>query len=556
MKIRNKLILILTSLSILIIVIVLNNFIAFNNLNGDAPAINLSGSERMRSYKLAYLTNIYMEERDSNKKTELKSEITKEIATFEKILTGLQSGNAELNLNASNNKETLKKLEDISKNWVTFKEAYNTIITSEDTVKTTEASNYIKSNATVMVEGINDVVSTLDKDSSNKIATSKKISIMFLILSLVIILFSFYIISKSVLKPLDKLIEIMKNIADGEGDLTNRININRKDEIGELSKWFDIFIANIHEIVKSVGETSKNVKLTSEQISNTSYETSKATEVIAIAIQEVSEGTVTQTRQVDNMFNMVNSMSEYIKNSSEIINSVLEDSKSTENEASLGNTQVKTAIDQLNVLSTNTNDVSERLQLLVESSKEIGRIIEMITDISDQTNLLALNASIEAARAGEHGKGFAVVAEEVRKLADETVTATKQIIPIVNNIQLETSAAREHMQNNVNEVEREVHLMKTAEAALEDIVEKAKSTYNGVKTIDEINSKINSSFVNIEQAAKSITDIVNENSDNTQNVAASVEEQTASVEEVAAGVSELSEMSNRLYEKVARFKVN
>jgi methyl-accepting chemotaxis protein len=556
MKIRNKLILILTSLSILIIVIVLNNFLAFNNLNGDAPAINLSGSERMRSYKLAYLTNIYMEETDSNKKTELTSQITTEIATFEKILTGLQNGNAELNLNASNNEETLKKLEAISLSWLTFKEAYNTIITSDDTVKKQEASNYIKSNAATMVKNINDVVSTLDKDSSKKITTSKNISIMFLILSLVIILFSFYIISKSVLKPLDTLIEIVKNIAAGEGDLTKRININRKDEIGELSKWFDIFIANINDIVRSVGDTSKNVKLTSEQISNTSYETSKATEIIAIAIQEVSEGTVTQTRQVDNMFNMVNSMSEYLKNSSDIINSVLDDSKSTENEALLGNTQVKTAINQLNVLSTTTNNVSERLQLLVESSKEIGRIIEMITDISDQTNLLALNASIEAARAGEHGRGFAVVAEEVRKLADQTVTATKQIIPIINNIQSETSSAREHMQNNVNEVEKEVHLMKTAEQALNDIVEKAKSTYNGVKTIDEINSKINSSFVNIEEAAKSITDIVNENSDNTQNVAASVEEQTASVEEVAASVSELSEMSNRLYEKVARFKVD
>jgi methyl-accepting chemotaxis protein len=556
MKIRNKLILILTSLSILIIVIVLNSFIAFNNLNGDAPAINLSGSERMRSYKLAYLTNIYMEETDSNKKTELKSEITTEIATFEKILTGLQSGNAELNLNASNNEETLKKLEDISKNWVAFKEAYNTIVTSEDTVKKQDASNYIKSNAATMVKNINDMVSVLDTDSSKKITTSKSISIMFLILSLVIMLFSFYIISKSVLKPLDKLIEIVKNIADGEGDLTKRINISRKDEIGELSKWFDIFIANINDIVRSVGDTSKNVKITSEQISNTSYETSKATEIIAIAIQEVSEGTVTQTRQVENMFNMVTAMSEYLKNSSEIINNVLDDSKSTENEALIGNTQVKTAINQLNVLSTTTNGVSERLQLLVESSKEIGRIIEMITDISDQTNLLALNASIEAARAGEHGRGFAVVAEEVRKLADQTVTATKQIIPIINNIQSETSSAREHMQNNVNEVEKEVHLMKTAEAALTDIVKRAKSAYNGVKSIDEINSNINSSFLNIEEAAKSITDIVNENSDNTQNVAASVEEQTASVEEVAASVSELSEMSNRLYEKVARFKVN
>ena len=180
----------------------------------------------------------------------------------------------------------------------------------------------------------------------------------------------------------------------------------------------------------------------------------------------------------------------------------------------------------------------------------------MITEISDQTNLLALNASIEVTRAGEHGKGFAVVAEEVRKLAEQTVMATKQIIPIINNIQLETSTAKEHMKNNVMEVEKEVHLMKNAESALNGIVEKAKSTYNGVETIDEINAKINISFVSIEEAIKNISNIVNENSDNTQNVAASVQEQTASVEEVAASVSLLSEMSNGLYEKVARFKVN
>ena len=454
-----------------LIIIVLNNFIAFNNLNGDAPAINLSGSERMRSYKLAYLTNIYMEETDNNKKTELKSEITTEIATFEKILTGLQMGNAELNLNASNNGETLKKLEDISKNWLAFKEAYNIIITSEDTVKNTEASNYIKSNAATMVKSINDVVSTLDKDSSNKIITSKKISIMFLILSLIIILLSFYIISKSVLKPLDMLIQIMKNIADGEGDLTKRININRNDEIGELSRWFDIFIANINDIVRSVGDTSKNVKLTSEQISNTSYETSKATEIIAIAIQEVSEGTVTQTRQVDNMFNMVNSMSEYIKNSSEIINSVLDDSKSTESEALLGNTQVKTAINQLNVLSTTTNDVSERLQLLVESSKEIGRIIEMITDISDQTNLLALNASIEAARAGEHGRGFSVVAMEVQKLANNSGEFAKEINVILTKLSEEITNINNEINNIDEQSDIQIAASKNVNFAVSKLVE-------------------------------------------------------------------------------------
>ena len=129
---------------------------------------------------------------------------------------------------------------------------------------------------------------------------------------------------------------------------------------------------------------------------------------------------------------------------------------------------------QLDGISNTSNEVSIKLGKLEESSNEIGRIVELITEISDQTNLLALNASIEAARAGELGKGFAVVAEEVRKLADETASATKQIIPIINNIQIETSSTRNNMKHTVSEVDKEVEFMKKCSHSLISIVTKSQ----------------------------------------------------------------------------------
>lgn len=539
----------------LTIFIVITNFITFNSLKGDAPSINLSGSERMRSYKLAYMANMYINEKDAAKKNELKSNIEKEMSQFENILTGLEKGDEALNLHAENNKDFLQKLQNVDNRWKGFKKEYTNIISSSNIDDSTKSLKYINENVNSMVNDINDIVSWLDSNSNKKVLWAKELSSIFLIIALIIIAASLITIRKTIINYLEDLVQRMKDISSGNGDLTKRMNINSKDEIGELAKWFNVFVENINYIIVSVKDTSSNVKNISEQISDISYQNSQATETIAVSAQEVSEGSLEQTNQANDLFDKVNILSEKIEAISQIINKVLVHSMDTEQKALSGNKDLEVSVTQLNVISNTTNEVSMRLSKLEESSKEISRIVELITEISDQTNLLALNASIEAARAGESGKGFAVVAEEVRKLADETADATKQIIPIINNIQSETSITKTNMRQTVNEVDKEVEFMQKCSQSLISIVEKAKDTYYGVQSITKINEEITNEFNNIKQTATIISEIADKNSEDTQSVAASVEEQTASVEEVAASVASLSELANELHNKVSGFKV-
>jgi len=292
------------------------------------------------------------------------------------------------------------------------------------------------------------------------------------------------------MKPINTLIHRVKESARGEGDLTHRLAMTRNDEIGELARWFDQFIAKIHDIIVAVRTSTEEVALGSSQI--------------AAASDEMSRGMKEQSDEIMQISTAVEEMSASIvsvaQRSSVAANRASESGKVAEN----GGKIVDQTIDVMNTINESVTSSAGAVRELGVRGQEIGHIIDVINDIADQTNLLALNAAIEAARAGKHGLGFAVVADEVRKLADRTTNATAQVAESITMIQTETSEAVVRMESGTQQMTTGVEQATRAGKSLQEIVSNAHDVSQMIKSIAsaaEAQSAIS------EQVSKSITSI-------------------------------------------------
>ncbi len=277
------------------------------------------------------------------------------------------------------------------------------------------------------------------------------------------------VLANRIKNPINQVLEMVQTIAQGEGDLTKKISVKSSDEIGELAKWFNAFIDKLHEIISRVANTTNHV-------ASSAVELSASSKQIASAAQEQTS----QTDQVATaMQEMTSTVVDVAKNSSEAAKSA----KEAASLAAKGGDVVTQTIEGMNRIAQSVNESAKTIEALGKGSEQIGEIIKVINDIADQTNLLALNAAIEAARAGEQGRGFAVVADEVRKLAERTTTATKEIGGMIKGIQGDTRSAVESMQAGTKEVETGVELADQAGESLRQIVGAVQNVMDMVQQI-------------------------------------------------------------------------
>lgn len=411
-------------------------------------------------------------------------------------------------------------------------------------------------------------------------------------------------------KPLGQLVTMLKDIAEGEGDLTARIKIQSEDELGEVAKWFNVFVGKIQEIMRQVDNSAERVAATSGELTAATEQNASVAQQITTAIDELTKGNSVQTAMINNVAENVaqfakavdgiaagaQEQSQNVSVTGQQIKQVAERakdlairidgfSKSSEQNyqaAQNGGQAVTRSIDSMKRIQNAVLDSSEKISRLGQQSQQIGEIIQVIDDIAEQTNLLALNAAIEAARAGEHGKGFAVVADEVRKLAERSGHATKEIASLITGIQRDTTASVQAMQVGTQEVEAGVDIVKGAGSALEEILSVVQqSTSELVEIIQAINA-ISESSSEVEQAVENVAAITEENTAATEEMAAttgeveksitsiasvveqsaasaeelsaSIEEVNASTEEIASSAEGLHTMSKDLQSLVKQFK--
>jgi methyl-accepting chemotaxis protein len=280
---------------------------------------------------------------------------------------------------------------------------------------------------------------------------------------------AWWVLQYKVLLPLDRLARRMRDIAEGDGDLTGRLEVRGHDELDEVGRWFNVFIERIEQIVLRV---TQNAAALGEA----------ATGLAKIAHETASQS----AKQHDQAMHITASMGEIstaVRQISETTQSAARDARKAEENAHSGGNTIQSTVATIQQLLVANQATATKIGELGLASDAIGTIIGVIDDIANQTSLLALNASIESARAGEHGRGFAVVAAEVRRLAERTSRATKEIDQTVRAIQAGTAEVVEAMRTSMGHVEGGVGSARAAGDALARIIQGSEAVQKMVTQI-------------------------------------------------------------------------
>lgn len=361
------------------------------------------------------------------------------------------------------------------------------------------------------------------------------------LLSALAVLTVAFFIARRLLRPILAMVETAQDIAEGEADLTRRIDVTTNDELGELGNWFNVFLERMQNIFSQIAGNSNTLAGAAEQLDATSKTLATGAESTTVESATVASAAEEMAANIGQVAEVTSSMSHNIRS----VAASTDQMTATINEIAKNAEQSATVADKAARLAEVSN---EKVGGLGEAADQIGKVIEVIQDIAEQTNLLALNATIEAARAGEAGKGFAVVATEVKELAKQTATATEEIRERIEGIQGSSTEAVDAIQeitgviNNVNEVAR------TIASAVE---EQSITTKDIAETVATTAS-----------SADSVAQGVNESATASQEITRSVSGVDAGAKQTAEAVSEtqqasgsVAQLATDLQDLVRQFKV-
>ncbi|WP_426350218.1 methyl-accepting chemotaxis protein [Alloiococcus sp. CFN-8] len=400
----------------------------------------------------------------------------------------------------------------------------------------------------VMVASRAEILAAIPKLQSSIIA----VGIVTLLLSILLT----YFIGNSFVKPITNTISYAKRISslDISQDIENKY-LNRKDEIGDLSRSLRDIIIGFRSIISELNSSSELMAASSEELTATSEQAAATSMEISKVIDGIAAGALEQAKSTEEGVIKAVSLGEAIK----VVASYINEVNSSSRRAELVVLDGLKEVEALSIITKeNTIAVDEIFKTIMdtkESSRKIGEVSKIIEDIAYQTNLLSLNASIEAARAGEQGKGFAVVAEEVRKLAEECTSSTKVISEIVEELQRNAKDSAK-MVNRVSEISNEQFTSVKSNTdkykLIEESIQNTKTAVVNLINQGEIMENMRGEIVDV---LEELSAVAEENSASTEEAAAATEEQTASIQEVSNSSESIAHMAEKLHSIVERFKL-
>lgn len=336
-----------------------------------------------------------------------------------------------------------------------------------------------------------------------------------------------FFVSRGIVAPLNATNNILKDIAEGDGDLTIRVPVNTKDEIGELGVNFNVFITKLQGIIGEISDVTSQLATSAEQMAATTEETS-------VGVEQQKNETTQVARAITEMTCTVKEVASNAESASAA-------AAAADSEAKAGSQVVTSTVQAINALASGIESAAAVIDKLKDDSENISTVMDVIKGIAAQTNLLALNAAIEAARAGEQGRGFAVVADEVRTLAGRTQESTAEIEGLINALQSGSEEAvsvmtqsRESVNSTVEQAKQAGESLSTITSAVEIIVDMNVQIATASEEQSAVSEEINRNVINIQEISEKTSD---------------GSEQTASVS------AELARHGEQLHSLIGQFKV-
>lgn len=371
---------------------------------------------------------------------------------------------------------------------------------------------------------------------------------------LVLVIIAAVFFTRRLLSPLQSILEKIREVARGNLGVS-LLEIQSQDEIGRLAAAFNTMLESLRGLIYRVANSAEQLAASSEQLTASAEQSALAASQVATVINEVANGTGKQVNSINEAAAVVEYISTGIGQIAANAQTMGDTSAKTAYAAQEGGKMVAQAIRQIGNIEKTVTNSAMVVRKLGERSKEIGQIIDTISGIAGQTNLLALNAAIEAARAGEQGRGFAVVAEEVRKLAEQSESAAKQIAQLIGEIQSDTDQAVLAMDEGTHEVKVGTEVVNTAGHSFGEIAELVKQVSNQVGGISAAIQEMAGGSRQIVSAMREIDRISKAAASHTQTVSAATEEQSASMEEIAASSQALAKMAEELQVAIRQFEM-
>lgn len=359
---------------------------------------------------------------------------------------------------------------------------------------------------------------------------------------------------RKLVTPLKTLVNEAKAVADG--DLSRQVQVKNQDEIGQLGQAFNEMVVSLRSLVQGTQNMVGQVSTAVQELAAGSNETKRGSEDIAATVEEVVASTEEQEHSLRRVSQESNQMADSTRQIATTTEYFAENAVQASRIAEEGRGALSQFLRVMDEMANVTQDTSVKVSELAQRSEAIGKIVEVMSNIASQTNLLALNAAIEAARAGEQGRGFAVVADEVRKLAEQSADAAKEIGNLIEEMQKETVAVVRGMNEGSQSVKEGQQMIGEFEQSFIRLSDSSQALAAQVAEVSVAVEELAAGSQHIQKEVEAISIGTGQLRQAIEGVAVTAQQQVANMEEVADAVDGIADMSGGLEEVVRKFKLN